>query len=85
MTGTVQLDRVDESRSTETRGRLSYFHLAGVLAIPRRKRAASPKVLSALDAVDRTLVRGLPAPRKDGWMVVLRLAEPVGRAAPSGL
>jgi len=53
---------------------LSFFHLAGLLAIPLRKRSAFPKVLSALDAADRRLFKLVPAVRKHGWMVVLRLA-----------
>lgn len=56
---------------------LNYFHLAGLLAIPFRKRSAFPRVLSALDAADRELFRLLPPARKHGWMVVLRLAEPM--------
>ena len=58
---------------------LSYFHLAGLLAIPLRKRSAFPSVLSALDGVDRRLFSLAPPLRKHGWMVVLRLAAPTSR------
>lgn len=55
---------------------LSFFHLAGLLAIPLRKRSSCPKVLSALDAADRGLFKTVPAAGKHGWMAVMRLGAP---------
>lgn len=69
-------DDIDLARAYFGEVDTSYFHLAGLMAIPLRKRRAFPKVLNALDAADRGLFKLLPPVRKHGWMVVLRVATP---------
>ena len=59
-----------------------FFHLSSLAAIPLRNRQRFPIILSALDQLDRGLFRVAPAIRRQAWMTVLRVAEPLAQPGP---
>jgi SAM-dependent methyltransferase len=59
-----------------------FFHLTSLFAVPFRRFAFFPHVLSALDRLDRGLFTVAPYSRKYGWIAIISLREPgnpVGR------
>jgi ubiquinone/menaquinone biosynthesis C-methylase UbiE len=60
---------------------VEYFHLMVLLASPFARRRGGSGLASALDRIDRAVIRGLPFVRRYAWMVVLSLTEP--KRAPS--
>jgi SAM-dependent methyltransferase len=60
---------------------LEFFHLASLAAIPFRERRAFPRVLGALDGLDRRLFQLAPWLQRHAWMVVMRMARPTAPAS----
>lgn len=56
--------------------RAEYFHLTVLLAAPLSGSAGRRKVASALERLDRALIRTTPVIRRYAWLVVLSLEEP---------
>lgn len=56
-----------------------YFILTSLAAFPLRDRARFGAILGALEGLDRTLFRIVPALRRQAWMVGLVLRGPVRR------
>lgn len=54
-----------------------YFHLLSLAAIPLRNRAGFGPVLGFLNRMDQILFSLLPFLRKQAWIVVIDLADPV--------
>lgn len=53
-----------------------FFTLTSLAAVPWRDRASFPRVVGALDAVDRGLFKALPPTRRWAWMVGLVMRAP---------
>lgn len=63
------------------RAEFTYFNLLTLLAVPLRGTRAFKPALAALQSLDRTIFRLLPAIRKHAWMVLVSLAEPLPSAS----
>jgi ubiquinone/menaquinone biosynthesis C-methylase UbiE len=72
------LQDLELARSYFRRVEPHFFHLASLLGVPFRSRPWFGRLLSALDATDRTLFR-LPPIRRFAWFAVIVLAEPDAR------
>jgi SAM-dependent methyltransferase len=60
-----------------------FYHLFSLAAVPFRDTRAFDRLLSGLDAVDRTLFRVVPPARRLAWYAVLELERPIkSRAEP---
>jgi SAM-dependent methyltransferase len=53
-----------------------FFTLTSLAAVPLRNRAAFPRIVDALDGVDRTLFAALPPTRRWAWMVGMLMRAP---------
>ena len=70
------LDRAGEYfRTVEVR----FFHLTSLAAIPFRNRSRFPALLSVLERLDQLLFRVAPFIRKQAWMCVCRMRDPLER------
>ena len=56
---------------------VTYFHLLSLAAIPLRNKFGFETVLKLLNSIDQTLFSLLPFLRKQAWIVVIDLADPV--------
>jgi ubiquinone/menaquinone biosynthesis C-methylase UbiE len=60
-----------------------FYHLFSLAAVPLRLTRAFDRLLSGLDALDRTLFRVVRPARRLAWYVVMELERPAkGRAGP---
>jgi SAM-dependent methyltransferase len=76
------MDDLDQAREYFGEVEEQFFHLSSIAAIPLRNRQRFPMILSALDQLDRGLFRVAPAIRRQAWMTVLRLADPLAQSGP---
>ncbi len=53
-----------------------FFTLTSLAAVPLRNRATFPRIVGALDTVDRTLFSALPPARRWAWMVGMVMRAP---------
>ncbi len=53
-----------------------FFTLTSLAAVPLRERPGFPRVVNALDAVDRTLFAAIPPSRRWAWMVGMVMQGP---------
>jgi SAM-dependent methyltransferase len=53
-----------------------FFTLTSLAAVPLRNRAGFPRVVGALDGLDRTLFKAVPPSRRWAWMVGMVLRAP---------
>ncbi len=78
------MDDLEQAREYFSEVDIQFFHLSSLAAIPLRNRQRFPAILSTLDQLDRGLFRVAPAIRRQAWMSVFRMADPLSPRGTGG-